>query len=91
MTMATVASRECWLDASGDECQLVVFKSPMLRAESPWLVRVNEHIERFGMVLIDRDSRQDPAWMFGQYEASWYGLPQARIGLLANGLGELPR
>jgi hypothetical protein len=86
-----VADKPAWLIAHGDETQLIVHRSPLVRDTNSELYPVVEHIERFGMVLIDRYSRRDPAWMFGECEASWYAVPQARIGLLAGGIAKLPR
>jgi hypothetical protein len=46
---------------------------------------VLEHIERFGTVLIDRQTKSKLGMMFGRVEALWYGHPQQfRNGLMSD-------
>lgn len=84
--MTTVASRECWLQAIGDQHQLVVFKSPMLREDDPWLDPVKSHIAEHGLELADQETVTDAQMMFGRGELSWYMSRAAlRDGLLSYG------
>jgi hypothetical protein len=86
--LPVVAGEPPWLGAYGDDHQLIVFRNTALRDSDAMLYPVVEHIERHGMVLIDRRTEPDRR---GQCEVSWYVVPQLRLGLLAGEMGELPR
>lgn len=85
-----VYAEPTFVHAMGDEQQVVVSRSPLVRDDDTMLYPVREHVERFGMVLVDRRTRPDPGMMFGQCEMSWYAVPQARLGLLTHTNGKLP-
>lgn len=89
--LPVVADEPPWLAAYGDDRQLIVYRSFSTLETDPMYLPVREHIKRHRMVLIDRETRPDPAMMFGQSEVSWFAVPQMRMGLLAGGMGELPR
>lgn len=71
-------SEPCWLEAAGDELQLVVFRSVELRDTDPELYPVTEHVERHRMVLADQQTMQAPRMMFGSARIDWYLSPAAR-------------
>lgn len=79
-----------FLVAHGDEHQLVVSRSPLVRDTDQMMYAVLEHRERFGMQLVDQRTETDPAWWFGQCEMSWYAVPQLRMGFIAHAEGKLP-
>lgn len=84
--MTTVASRECWLEAFGDEHQLIVYRSPWLQDDNSWLGPVQAHIAEHGLELADQETVTDAQMMFGRAELSWYMSREAlRDGLLSYG------
>ncbi len=75
-------------DHDPDDDRFVV--RPCGRRVDRWFCPVFDHIERFGLVLMDRQTHPDTSMMGHRAEWSWYVHPQLRIGFLANGLDTLP-
>jgi len=79
-------SHPTFLEAWGDEHQLVVFRSPVVRDDDPWYQQVLDHIRENGLEPADQEAFGAVGMMFARCEASWYLSPVAlRDGLLAAG------
>ena len=85
--LPVVVDEHPFLTAHGDSEQLIVHRNPLVRDTDPIYQPVREHIAANGMVLLDRQTRAG-GMMWGQDEASWYVVPQLRIGLLDYTFGE---
>lgn len=91
--MALAADHDALFRATGDEHQMIVFRSPLVRDDDPAYAPVREHAQRHGLALATEVTRPDASWMFGQVRIEWHMTRAAmRDGLLAmapNGLSAL--
>jgi hypothetical protein len=71
-----------WMVAHGDENQLVVTRSLIVRETDDIWQPVREFVREHGLVLMDQSEHPMPGAMFGTVETLWYGNPQFRNGVL---------